>query len=225
MEWQAKVQRVDSSNVVQAESDILGPFNTAGIETGTLTLSTTWAVGDRLAVAVELRKVSGGGNRSFTLNVNDADSFVDADITVSIDPTRGLISHAEQEAPFVSTRGRISFTEIETPFVQTRGLVSWSELEAPIALTRGLVSWSEQEVPSATPDPTRGLIGWAEQEAPFVQTRGRVSFSEFETPIAATRGQISFAEFAVGSGDVNQDSIRVPSCFVVSLRRHRNLQP
>lgn len=78
MEWQAKVQRVDSSNVVQAESDVLGPFNTAGIKTGTLTLSTTWGTGDRLAIAVELRKVSGGGNRSFTLNVNDADSFVDA---------------------------------------------------------------------------------------------------------------------------------------------------
>ena len=78
-EWRAVVQRLNASDVVQATSDVLGPFNTSGIKTGTLTLTTTWETGDRLALSVELRKTGGGGNRSFTLTVNTADSSVDAD--------------------------------------------------------------------------------------------------------------------------------------------------
>jgi hypothetical protein len=93
------------------------------------------------------------------------------------------------------TRGRISWAEFEAPFVATRGRISWAELEVPIASTRGRISWSEFEVPSAATSPTRGRISWAELETPFVTTRGRVSWAELEVPIAPTQGRISWAEF------------------------------
>jgi hypothetical protein len=78
MEWRWRVQRYDSSGVLQASSNYSPAHNTAGVKTADLTLDTTWSAGDRLAVSVEMRKVSGGGNRSFTLNINDADTYIDA---------------------------------------------------------------------------------------------------------------------------------------------------
>ena len=54
---------------------------------------------------------------------------------------------ALRPAATTPTRGRISWAELETPFVPTRGRVSWAELEVPAVPTRGRLSWSEFEVP------------------------------------------------------------------------------
>lgn len=113
-------------------------------------------------------------------------------------PTRGLVSFAEQEAPFVATRGFVSHAEMESPLAPTRGLVSFAEAEAPLAPTRGLLSWTEQEVPFPPASPTRGLISWAEQEVPLQPTRGLVSWAEAEAPLAPTRGLVSWAEVETG---------------------------
>lgn len=121
----------------------------------------------------------------------------------SLSPTRGLVSFAETEIPFVATRGLISFAELETPLTSTRGLISFAEIEFPISPTRGLNSFVEFEVPTFGLEPTRGLVSWAEFEVQFQATRGIVSFAEFELPASATRGLISFAEFEspeVGGG-------------------------
>lgn len=80
LEWRWRVVKVDSGGNIVTGSAYSSVFNTAGIKTATLTLSTTWAAGDRVGVSLELRKSGGGGNRSFTLNVNDAESYVDASL-------------------------------------------------------------------------------------------------------------------------------------------------
>jgi hypothetical protein len=88
LEWRYRVQRLNSSNTVQASSGYSSTYNTAGTKTETLTLSTTWAAGDRLAISIELRRVSGTGNRTYTLNVNNASTYVDATIDDGV--TAGL---------------------------------------------------------------------------------------------------------------------------------------
>jgi hypothetical protein len=75
-----RVVRLDSSGVEQATSGYSGEHTTAGIKVSTLVLSTTWAAGDRLALAFELRKAGGGGNRSAAIDVNNADSFADFEL-------------------------------------------------------------------------------------------------------------------------------------------------
>jgi hypothetical protein len=58
MEWRWRVQRINSSGAVQASSDYSPVFEDSGIKTATLALATTWQIGDRLAISVELRKSS-----------------------------------------------------------------------------------------------------------------------------------------------------------------------
>lgn len=110
-------------------------------------------------------------------------------VPASITPTRGRVSFAELEVPFVATRGRISFAEFEIPTTATRGRISFSELEVPGISTRGRISFAEIEVPSLA-TPTRGLLSWAELEAPAVLTRGRISFGELEVPDVGGVGDV-----------------------------------
>ena len=131
-----------------------------------------------------------------------------------ITPTKGRVSFAELETPFVKTKARVSWAEFETPLGATRGRVSFAELEAPLAHTKARVSfaelqvpivptkarisWAELQVPDlVVGDPTRGLVSWAELQVPLQATLGRVSFAELEVPISATRARISFAELEV----------------------------
>jgi hypothetical protein len=81
LQYRWRVQRIDSSDVVQASSDYSSDQNTVGIKVASFILDTTWAAGDRLALSLELRKASGGGNRSITVAVNDGDSW--AEFTVA----------------------------------------------------------------------------------------------------------------------------------------------
>lgn len=80
LEYRWKVERLDGSNNEIASSSYSTAYNTTGIKTENLSLSTAWATGDRVAISLELRRVSGGGSRTVTINVNDADSFIDPDL-------------------------------------------------------------------------------------------------------------------------------------------------
>jgi hypothetical protein len=139
-------------------------------------------------------------------------SYIESPATLSfvVSPTRGRISWAETEVPFVPTRARLSWAEAEIPFVPTRARISWAETEVPAAPTRGWVSWAETEVPfvptrarlswaetEVPPAPTRGRISWAEAEVPFAATRARASWAETQVPFVETRGRLSWAEFQV----------------------------
>lgn len=73
-----RIQRVNSANVVQASSAYSQNETTIGNKTATLTLSTTWADGDRLRMSIELSR-SGMNAATVTLNVNDLNSFVNYD--------------------------------------------------------------------------------------------------------------------------------------------------
>jgi hypothetical protein len=76
-DYRWRIQRVNSSNVVQASSAYSTTYNTTGIKTETLTLSTTWAVGDRLRFSLEVARNAAHGIGSVTVNTNDPDSYVD----------------------------------------------------------------------------------------------------------------------------------------------------
>lgn len=78
LEWRFRVVKVDTLGNILAGSAYSTVFNTSGIQVATLILDTSWLVGDRVGISLELRKTGGGGNRSLTLNVNDLDSYVDA---------------------------------------------------------------------------------------------------------------------------------------------------
>jgi len=76
-DYRWRIQRVNSSNVVQASSAYSATHNTTGIKTQTLTLSTTWAVGDRFRFSLEVARNAAHGNGTLAVNANDPDSFVD----------------------------------------------------------------------------------------------------------------------------------------------------
>lgn len=80
LEYRWKVERLDSSNNEIASSAYSTALNTTGIKTASLSLSTAWASGDRVAISLELRRTSGAGSRTVTINVNDADSYIDPDL-------------------------------------------------------------------------------------------------------------------------------------------------
>lgn len=84
LEYRWAVVKVDSTGAITASSAYSAAYSTTGIKAETLTLSTTWAAGDKIGISLELRKVSGGGSRSVTLNINDADSY--ADVSFGITP-------------------------------------------------------------------------------------------------------------------------------------------
>lgn len=79
-DYRWRVQRLNSAGVVQASSAYSSIRATTGTWTQTLLLDTTWAAGDILALSLELRRSSGGGSRSITVNVQDADSYLDAEL-------------------------------------------------------------------------------------------------------------------------------------------------
>jgi len=80
LEYRFRLQRVDSSNVVQASSSYSTTYSTVGIKTGTFTFSTAWNFGDRLRVSLEIRRSGGHGNVTVTINLNDSATYVDASI-------------------------------------------------------------------------------------------------------------------------------------------------
>lgn len=153
---------------------------------------------------VQIRSADVNNGDTVQLRVTDAGTALNVytqtpTITVSeaATPTRGRVSQAYFEAPFVPTRGRVSQAYVEVPLVPTRGRISQAYLETPLAPTRGRVSQAYLEVPDTGPQPTRGLISQAYLQVPFVPTRGRAAQAYFQVPFAPTRGRISQAYFQV----------------------------
>jgi hypothetical protein len=78
-----RIQRVNSSNVVQASSAYSTSQTTTGVKTQTLTLSTTWAVGDRLRFSLEVARLNTMTPASMNIGINRSTSFVDIPLIVS----------------------------------------------------------------------------------------------------------------------------------------------
>jgi hypothetical protein len=83
--WQ--VHRYNSAGVLQASSDFSAEHNTTGIKVATLTLDTVWQPDDWLGYSLWLRKAGGGGSRSVTVAVNDADSWAEFEVATVEDAT------------------------------------------------------------------------------------------------------------------------------------------
>lgn len=159
------VARVNSAGTQQSISSFTAEqTGSAGVKTFSLSSINlgTWASGDRLKVVYRFRNTNTMSARSVTIETGTTDAEVVSPWTI-LTPTRGQVSFAELEAPFVLTRGQVSFAELEAPLVLTRGQVSFAEFEAPTVLTRGQVSWAELEAPTLV---TRGQVSWAVFEAP-----------------------------------------------------------
>lgn len=73
-----RLQAIDDAGCgVDNSSSYSSEFTTTGIKTFTLNL--TWAgTSDRLRLSCEIKKDAVHGNKAVTINVNDADTFVDA---------------------------------------------------------------------------------------------------------------------------------------------------
>jgi hypothetical protein len=79
--YQWRVQRANSSGVVQASSAYSTADNTTGVKTGTLTLDTSWSAGDKLVLSVEVRRNGGSGDRTITLQTESASSYLRPSLT------------------------------------------------------------------------------------------------------------------------------------------------
>jgi hypothetical protein len=77
LQYQWIVHRYNSADVLQESSTPSSPHNTVGVKTQTMVLAGPFVAGDKLSISLWLRKASGGGSRSFTLNINNADSWVE----------------------------------------------------------------------------------------------------------------------------------------------------
>lgn len=71
-----RLQRLNSSCVVQESSGYSTIYNSFGIKTDTISFSPTWAAGDVLRLSLEVRRSLGHGSKSYDIRQNDADSFV-----------------------------------------------------------------------------------------------------------------------------------------------------
>lgn len=81
-DYRFRIQAIDDTGcVISANSSYSSVFTGTGIKTATLSL--TWSgVDERLRLSIEGERLSGHGNKSLTMNINDPDSFVDAPWTV-----------------------------------------------------------------------------------------------------------------------------------------------
>jgi hypothetical protein len=77
LRYQWIVHRYNSSDVLQESSTASSEHNTTGVKTQTMVLAGPFAAGDKLSVSLWLKKAGGGGSRDFTLNINNADSWVE----------------------------------------------------------------------------------------------------------------------------------------------------
>lgn len=74
-----RLQRLNSSCVLQDSSGYSSVYTAAGAQSDALTLDTSgaWAAGDVLRLSIEIRRVpTGHGNKAIDVNVSDADSQV-----------------------------------------------------------------------------------------------------------------------------------------------------
>jgi hypothetical protein len=97
LRYQWIVHRYNSSDVLQESSTASSEHNTTGVKTQTMVLSGPFVAGDKLSVSLWLKKAGGGGSRDFTLNINNADSWVEfsvAEAAPNVDVDGDLASTA-----------------------------------------------------------------------------------------------------------------------------------
>jgi hypothetical protein len=103
LRYQWIVHRYNSSDVLQESSTASSEHNTTGVKTQTMVLAGPFVAGDKLAVSLWLKKAGGGGSRDFTLNINNADSWVEFSVAevppleitpaaVTVDVTPGTLT-------------------------------------------------------------------------------------------------------------------------------------
>jgi hypothetical protein len=170
--WQ--VHRYNSAGVLQADSDFSGEHNTTGIKVATLTLGTTWSAGDWLGYSLWLRKAGGGGSRSITVAVNDADSWAEFEVAeVSPAIVTASIPLALAVAPAVAAdhaaTADIPLTVAVDPTVtapSATGLVSGEVSINPATLSCGVgerlvcIAWSRGGGTSFGVTPNAGGASW-----------------------------------------------------------------
>lgn len=102
-----RIQRLNSSNTVQESSSYSSAENTTGTKTGSITFNASWASGDRVAISVEYRRTSGGGNRTLTLNVNNANSFIEPNlVAAAVSATASVTAiQASSQIATISAKG------------------------------------------------------------------------------------------------------------------------
>lgn len=89
-----RVQEISSGCSVLNSSAYSSAFSTTGIKTlGPTNL--TWSTGNRLRLSIEIRRTSNGGNRSLSVNTEDADSTVIAPWSTAIVQSAGLASETD----------------------------------------------------------------------------------------------------------------------------------
>jgi hypothetical protein len=103
LRYQWIVHRYNSSDVLQESSTASSEHNTTGVKTQTMVLAGPFVAGDKLSVSLWLKKAGGGGSRDFTLNINNADSWVEFSVAevppleitpaaVTVDVTPGTLT-------------------------------------------------------------------------------------------------------------------------------------
>ena len=84
LSWRYRVQRVNSSNVVQDSSSYstVRDETDTGISTDTLTLTNDFVTGDRLRISFEWKRDADHGNVTLEFRVQDADSWIEVDVVL-----------------------------------------------------------------------------------------------------------------------------------------------
>lgn len=85
-----RVQVVNNSCTVTQNSAYSSAFTAVGVQTLT-TGSLTWAAENRLRISVEIRRTSGGGTRSLTIDTENADSWIDAPWTAATPTSKVMV--------------------------------------------------------------------------------------------------------------------------------------
>jgi hypothetical protein len=156
-QYQWRVARVDSSGVEQATSDYSAGQSTTGIKIASFVLDTTWAAGDRLVLALELRKSSGGGNRTVTVAVNDGDCWVEFEVVLATqDITPGAVTVTAGAGTLTLSTGAVDITPAPVTVTATPGTLAVGLTAAPEATTVTVVPGAVTltTVVGITPAPT-----------------------------------------------------------------------
>ena len=76
MEVRGRLQRLNSSCVIQESSVFSGEETAVGVRTNNIPWILIWATDDVLRLSIEGRRVAGHGNKSISLSIDDPDCFV-----------------------------------------------------------------------------------------------------------------------------------------------------
>ena len=227
-----RVQRINSSDVVQDSSGYSSVYGTSGIKTDTLTLTTTWAAGDRLALSIEGIRTGGHGNKPLDLSINDADSYVDPDVSFpdhnqrafrirDTDPAINgntapdwVAAENTDASIFLDSLFRLRFEVEETESVGDGGITY--KLQFRVNTGGGYGSWADVPV-GVSVDTTPLGATWpvtAGTDDPFTEHFGVMI-------VAGTRDGVGFANDAVTTDILTTTT----GSFVSGAGMHDNLSP